>query len=226
VSNLENLREQAKQFVRWHHERHWTVAEVIRSTLPRYRELSDRQIFEAEFRLADAQELVALREGFPHWGALLAASREEAANADEPASPALAGPRVVAARPFVFVRDVHAACTYYVETLGFELAFDYGNPPFYAEVERDGVRLCVRHTDAPMIDPELARREEVVIASLQVTDAKAMYLELQNAGAVFSKTLRAEPYGTREFIVDDPDGNRMLFFDLQKPEDVEAITRR
>jgi catechol 2,3-dioxygenase-like lactoylglutathione lyase family enzyme len=216
MRNLENLRKQAKQFVRWHRDRHWTVAEVIRATLPRYGQLSDGQIFEAQFRLADAQELVALRAGFGNWGALLAAFRDEAASEGPPASPALERPRLLAARPFVFVRDVGAACAYYVDVLGFELAFSYGNPAFYAEVDRDGLRLCVRHTDDPMIDPALARREEVVIASFEVTDAKALYLELQSAGAVFSKTLCAEPYGAREFVVDDPDGNRMLFFDLQK----------
>jgi uncharacterized glyoxalase superfamily protein PhnB len=216
MSNLENLRKQAKQFVRWHRDRRWTVAEVIRNTLPRYGQLSDGEIFQAEFRLADAQELVARRAGFESWGALLVASRPEGAFADHLVSSAAEAPRLLAARPFVFVQDIRAACAYYVDTLGFELAFDYGNPPFYAEVERDGVRLCVRHTDDPMIDPALAKREDIVVASFEVTDAKALYLEVQKAGAVFSQTLRTEPYGTRSFIVDDPYGNRVLFFDLQR----------
>lgn len=224
MSNLENLRKQAKQFVRWHRDRHWTVAEVIRTTLPRYGQLSDAEIFEKEFRLADAQELVALRAGFASWVSLLAALREEVAA--EPASPDVERPRLVAARPFAFVRDVGAACAYYVDVLGFELAFSYGNPPFYAEVERDGLRLCVRHTDDALIDPVLARREEIVIASFEATDAKALYLELQSAGAVFSKTLRAEPYGAREFVVDDPDGNRILFFDLQTQPETRSDAQR
>jgi uncharacterized glyoxalase superfamily protein PhnB len=206
-----SLREQAEQFVRWHRDRHWTVAQVIRNLLPRYGHLTDGQVLEAEFGIADAQELVALREGFKDWDALVAASRGETA----PAEPAAL--RVLVARPFVFVRDVHAACAYYVEKLGFTLAFDYGKPPFYAEVERDGVRLCVRHTDEPMIDRAAAAREGGVwIASLEVSDAKALYEEFLNAGAVISQPLKTEPFGARDFSVEDPDGNSLGFFDLTR----------
>jgi uncharacterized glyoxalase superfamily protein PhnB len=222
MSNLENLRKQAKQFVRWHHDRVWTVAEESRNKLPRYGHLSDGEILRAEFKLADAQELVARREGYDGWEALVAACREAAASADGLASRAAEPARVLVARPFVFTRDVRAACAYYVDALGFELAFDYGKPPFYAEVERDGVRLCIRHTDDPLIDPALAKREEIILASFEVTDAKALYLELQRNGAVFSQTLRTEPYGTRGFIVDDPDGNRVLFFDNRKQPETEG----
>jgi catechol 2,3-dioxygenase-like lactoylglutathione lyase family enzyme len=211
--NLDNLRKQAKQYVRWHRERHGTVAEVIRNALPRYAELSDSQIFKEEFRLADAQELVARREGFQDWESLVAAARDPAVPADGPTPGAGESPRVLVARPFVFVRDVRAACAYYVDALGFTLAFDYGSPPFYAEVERDGVRLCVRHTDGPIVDQARAKREDVILASFEVTDAKALYLELQSTGAVFAQTLRTEPYGIRGFITEDPDGNRIEFFD-------------
>jgi uncharacterized glyoxalase superfamily protein PhnB len=186
------------------------VAQVIRSLLPRYAHLTDGQVLQAEFGIADAQELVALREGFKDWDALVAAARGESAPAENGARVPL---RVVMARPFVFVRDVHAACAYYVEKLGFTLAFDYGKPPFYAEVERDGVRVCIRHTDEPMIDVARARQEDVAVASFEVSDAGALYRELSDRGAVFSQPLRIEPYGVRGFIVDDADGNRLIFFD-------------
>ncbi len=212
--NLDNLRKQAKQYVRWHRDRNGTVAEVIRNALPRYARLSDSQILDEEFRLADAQELVARREGFPDWEALVAACRSPAIGAGGPVPDEGGMPRLLVARPFVFVRDVRAACAYYVDVLGFSLAFDYGSPPFYAEVERDAVRLCVRHTDDPMVDPAQAEREDVILASFEVTDAKALYLELQETGAEFAQTLRTEPYGTRDFIVTDPDGNRVAFFDV------------
>src|SRR5262245_48212092 len=145
--NLENLRKQAKQFVRWHRDHHWTVAEVIRSMLPRYAQLSDDQVFQAVFRLADAQELVARRSGFGCWKALIEAARKQATDEDPSAPTEAERPRLLAAKPFVFVRDVDVACTYYVDTLGFQLAFTYGDPAFYAEVECNGLRLCIRHTD-------------------------------------------------------------------------------
>src|SRR6478735_528768 len=72
MPNLENLRKQAKLFVRWHRERHYTVAAQIRAVLPRFKDLTDRQILEATFKLSDAQELVARQAGFETWQALKA----------------------------------------------------------------------------------------------------------------------------------------------------------
>jgi uncharacterized glyoxalase superfamily protein PhnB len=218
VLNVENLRKQAKQYVRWHRERVWTVAEVIRNTLPRYASLTDAQLLQATFRLADAQELVARRSGFASWAALLAACRAESERAKGRRSDADQPAQLRVARPFVFVRFVASALPYYVDTLGFRVEFAYGSPPFYAEVERDGVRLCLRYTREALIDAERARREDVVVASFEVTDAQALYRELSDRGAVFSQPLRVEPYGARSFVVDDPDGNRLLFLDRLTPD--------
>src|SRR6202142_1588527 len=68
--NLENLRKQAKQYVRWHRERYYPVAARIRAGLPRFCQLSDAQVLDANFKLADAQELVARERGFEGWQAL------------------------------------------------------------------------------------------------------------------------------------------------------------
>jgi len=58
MPNFENLRKQAKQYLRWHRDGHYPVAAQIRAVLPRYRHLDDTQILEARFQLSDAQELV------------------------------------------------------------------------------------------------------------------------------------------------------------------------
>jgi uncharacterized glyoxalase superfamily protein PhnB len=213
MHNLENLRKQAKQYVRWHRERRWTVAEVIRNTLPRYAQQSDVEILDGEFRLADAQEIVARGVGFESWAALVAACRAQPASARRAPGDAQSA-RLLVVRPFVFVRFVRSALPYYLDTLGFTLAFAYGEPPFYAEVERDGVRLCLRYTREPLTEAARARQDDVVLASFEVTDARALYAELQERGAIFSQTLRVEPFGGRRFVVDDPDGNRILFFDV------------
>jgi hypothetical protein len=54
MPNLDNLRKQAKQFLRWHRSGHYPVAAEIRAVLPRFRNMSDRQILDAPFRLGDA----------------------------------------------------------------------------------------------------------------------------------------------------------------------------
>jgi hypothetical protein len=52
MPNLENLRKQAKLYVRWHRDRYYPVAAQIRAVLPRFRDLTDRQALDRDFRLS------------------------------------------------------------------------------------------------------------------------------------------------------------------------------
>lgn len=70
MSNLENLRKQAKQILRWHREGHYPVAATIRAALPRFCDLTDRAVLAAPFSLADAQAVIARQNGFEDWAAL------------------------------------------------------------------------------------------------------------------------------------------------------------
>ncbi|QHO71755.1 hypothetical protein ACH79_03065 [Bradyrhizobium sp. CCBAU 051011] len=75
-------------------------------------------------------------------------------------------------------------------------------------------RINLRCVAAPLIDPELRDREQLLAASLTVARAeeiKNLFLTLQAAGVTFFQTLRREPWGARNFIVRDPDGNLLLF---------------
>ena len=67
--NIEHRKKQAKLYLRWYRERYFPVAARIRAVLPRYRHLTDREILDHSFRLADAQELVARTAGFESWAA-------------------------------------------------------------------------------------------------------------------------------------------------------------
>ena len=71
MPNIENLKKQAKQYLRWHREPYYPVATQIRATLPRFRGMGDVEILHSGFKLADAQELIARREGFDSWQALI-----------------------------------------------------------------------------------------------------------------------------------------------------------
>jgi hypothetical protein len=42
------------------------------------------------------------------------------------------------------------------------VVFVYGEPPFYAQVKRDGGLLNLKHMDAPVIDPGLRNRESLL----------------------------------------------------------------
>lgn len=118
---------------------------------------------------------------------------------------------LVAAEPQLYVRDIAASSEFYSRMLGFSVAFTYGDPPFYAQVYRDGARLNLRHMDDPVFDPARRDTEQLLAASITTEDAAPLFLEYQNAGVDFVKPLRTEPWGARTFIVRDPDGNLLLF---------------
>jgi catechol 2,3-dioxygenase-like lactoylglutathione lyase family enzyme len=126
-------------------------------------------------------------------------------------SEAVSGATLFAAEPQLFVADIGASCEFYAKKPGFAVAFIYGEPPFYAQVFRDGARLNFRSLDEPAIRPELREREELLSASITLDDAGPLFPEFQTAGVVFRQGLRTELWGARTFIVCDPDGNLILF---------------
>jgi catechol 2,3-dioxygenase-like lactoylglutathione lyase family enzyme len=210
MPSLENLKKQAKLVLRWHRTGYYPVAAQIRAILPRFRGLSDAQVLEHAFRLSDAQELVARQSGFESWQAL----KQGIQAMTNPAERNSARPLLTTAAPQLFVADIKASCAFFTERLGFAIVFVYGEPPFYAQVRRDGARLNLRCVDAPVIDGARRERESLLSADIGVDTAdeiKQLFLELQSAGVAFHQTLRREPWGARNFIVKDPDGNLLLF---------------
>jgi catechol 2,3-dioxygenase-like lactoylglutathione lyase family enzyme len=206
MPNFDNLKKQAKQLVRWHREGCYPVAQRIRHVLPRYRDLDDPAILCGPFGLADAQELIARELGFDSWDALRTGngamlSTEQQAEKVEP--------RLLSASPQVFVSNVDVSCRFYVETLGFTLSFKYGQPAFYALVHRGGARLNLRFVHKPVLDR--ASEGDLLSASIAVENVKSLYLEYRAAGAPIPQALKKQPWGLRDFIVRDPDGNLIHF---------------
>ncbi|MCA1407261.1 VOC family protein [Ensifer sp. IC3342] len=207
MPNIENLRKRARLYLRWHRERYYPVAAQIRLALARFRDLPDRNVLEADFKLSDAQELVARQQGFESWPALIKGIETMAASV-----PTTDTSFILAAEPQLFVSDMDIACQFYVQKLGFEVAFSYGEPPFYAQLVRDGGRLNLRKVSGPVFDSAFrARERDALSATLTLENAKPLFLEFQRAGVTFHQPLRTEPWGARTFIVQDPDGNLLCF---------------
>jgi catechol 2,3-dioxygenase-like lactoylglutathione lyase family enzyme len=210
MPSLENLRKQAKLVLRWHRDRYYPVAAQIRALLPHYRHMTDPQVLAHSFKLSDAQELVARQHGFASWAALKAGVATMPDHAERTPSKAV----ITAAEPELFVADIAASLDFFTRKLDFAIAFTYGEPPFYAQVKRDAARLNLKHVDAPVIDPALRDREELLSAAMTVGSAdeiKQLFLEFQSADVAFFQTLKTQPWGARNFIVKDPDGNLLLF---------------
>jgi catechol 2,3-dioxygenase-like lactoylglutathione lyase family enzyme len=210
MPSLENLRKQAKLILRWHRDRYHPVAAQIRSGLSRFGQMTDSEILAQSFKLGDAQELVARQHGFESWQALKTGMPTMSDHANISSAKAV----ITAAEPQLFVADIKASCDFFTSKLGFTVVFTYGEPPYYAQVRRDGARLNLRCVEQPVIDPGVRDREELLSASIVVATAEAikqLFLEFQSAGVTFGQTLKRKPWGARDFIVQDPDGNLLLF---------------
>jgi uncharacterized glyoxalase superfamily protein PhnB len=208
MSDIENLRKQAKRLVRWHRDGNHSVAARIRAALPEFGNASDGKILRSPFPLNAAHRVIARELGFESWAAL----KEGVATLPTPHRNTDPAPVTLkAAEPQLFVTDILAACAYFEDTLGFERTFVHGEPPFYAQVVRDDARLNLRAVDAPLIARELIEDEQYITCSIVVSDVKALFLQYKTSGADFKMTLARQPWGAHNFIVRDPDGNLLLF---------------
>jgi catechol 2,3-dioxygenase-like lactoylglutathione lyase family enzyme len=203
--NFENLRKQAKQYLRWHRERYYPVAATIREHLPRFRQLPDQEILTADFCLADAQELVARKEGFEGWQALKAGVSTAMPESHKQSQPIL---NSVAAH--LYVRDLKTSTDFFTTKLGFAVDFIYGDPPFYGQVSRDAAKLALRYMDESFFAEDIRGREGLLSASI-TDEIKQLFLSYQSAGTPLAQSLRTEPWQAKTFVVKDPDGNLILF---------------
>ena len=123
-------------------------------------------------------------------------------------------PVLINATPQLFVSDIVASCDFFTRVLGFGVEFVYGEPPFYAQVIRDGASLALRHVDRDVMDKIGAAMKAdigMLAASISVDDVETLHREFQAASVNFHQALRTEPWGARAFIVRDLDGNLLLF---------------
>ena len=113
--------------------------------------------------------------------------------------------------PILHVSHVKQSAEFFRQTLGFEIDFLYGEPPFYGAVSRDAVCLHLRHVHAANF-AELAAREPFLInASIEVSDVQALFDEFEARGVDFAQTLVKQAWGGTDFHVRDPDGNVVSF---------------
>jgi catechol 2,3-dioxygenase-like lactoylglutathione lyase family enzyme len=210
MPNLENLKKQAKQYLRWHRQGRYPVAAQIRAALPRCAALTDSQIMAQPFRLSDAQTVVARQAGFETWQGLkegLQSMPTETKTSRYPARPV-----ILTVEPQIFVSDMSRSLAFYTEKLGFTVGFTYGEPSFYAQVVRDGAMMNLRHVDRSAIDRSAG--EDLLSAAITVSHAKLLFMEFEAKGVAFRQTLAREPWhghGQGSFIVEDPDANLLLF---------------
>jgi catechol 2,3-dioxygenase-like lactoylglutathione lyase family enzyme len=109
------------------------------------------------------------------------------------------------------VRDIRASLAYYRDKLGFDIAFDYGDPIAYAG-------LCSGNVALHLIPASRTPRQPGHGAvAIDVDDVDALHADLVQRGAKVLKAPANQDYGLRTFDVADLDGN-MLFFGMETPK--------
>lgn len=107
--------------------------------------------------------------------------------------------------PILPVRDLTRAIEFY-QQLGFT-AKRYRDGDFYAFIQRDGRELHLSKT------PELVPEHNLVRVYFYLHDetAAALEAECRAAGMAIVEPLSAREWKMREFVLRDPDGNRLIF---------------
>jgi catechol 2,3-dioxygenase-like lactoylglutathione lyase family enzyme len=114
----------------------------------------------------------------------------------------------------LFVANIQRSCDFYVDKLGFEVAFLYGDPPYYGQVVRDNARFNLRLVCEPVFAGDVRKREGLLSASITVafvSEIRQLFASYQTAGVVFHQEVKQEPWGATTFIASDPDENFILF---------------
>lgn len=117
-------------------------------------------------------------------------------------------PRVTSFAPQFLIDDLARSIAYY-EKLGFT----FGEPweGFYAIGQRDGLELHLKEAPKNEAARRHQREHEHLDAAAGVDGIEAFYEECVANGVKILKPLAATEWGTKDFYIQDPDGNIISF---------------
>jgi hypothetical protein len=116
--------------------------------------------------------------------------------------------------PYFLVDDVVATANDYRDKLGFKYERFWGDPPCFCMVKRSGIVIMLsQSTKTGIMRPnhiaDVAR--ESWDAYIWVEDADALHAEFSSKGVKIARDLCDQPYGCRDFDVEDLNGYRLCF---------------
>lgn len=122
--------------------------------------------------------------------------------------------------PYFIVDDVVATANWYRDKLGFQYERFWGEPPCFCMVSRGGMIIMLKQLPKTglmrpnhLADPEEGSWDGYI----WVDDANALYEEFKSKGVKIAREICDQPYGNRDFDVEDCNGYRLCFgSDLEK----------
>lgn len=125
-----------------------------------------------------------------------------------------------ALHPTIKTPDVTATAEYYRDKLGFKVDFLWGDPPVHAGVSLGAMAIHFSQ------DPPTP---EGFWIYLVINDVDALYRWYQSNDVHLRSEPKSQPWGMREFIVEDPNGYLLRFgqhdFRSGEPVKVERVER-
>jgi predicted enzyme related to lactoylglutathione lyase len=122
--------------------------------------------------------------------------------------------------PYFIVDDVVATANFYRDKLGFHYERFWGEPPCFCMVGRGGITIMLSQPGKTgamrpnrLVDPG----GEAWDAYVWVENADALCNEFKAKGVKIAREVRNQPYGNRDFDVEDCNGYRLCF-----GQDIEA----
>ena len=117
-------------------------------------------------------------------------------------------PRLTSFAPQFLVDDLQRSMAYY-QKLGFTFREPWDG--FYAIGHLDGLELHLKEAPRTEADRRYRRDNEHLDASGGVDGIEAFYDKCVTSGVTIFKPLAATAWGTKDFYVEDPDGNIVSF---------------
>jgi uncharacterized glyoxalase superfamily protein PhnB len=115
--------------------------------------------------------------------------------------------------PTLAVRNMKQTIEFYKNSLGFKMgmAFPDSDNPEYADLSKDGMVLMFIPAENVGIGKEEKLGVGVNIYMQIDGDIDEYYNELKNKGIKIVVDIKDEPYGIRDFTVEDLDGYKLTF---------------
>ena len=116
--------------------------------------------------------------------------------------------------PFFIVDDVVATANFYRDKMGFHYKRFWGDPPAFCMVMRGGITIMLsQFPKKGVMRPNHLADEEggAWDAYVWVDDADALYREFTEKGVKIARDICDQPYGNRDFDVEDCNGYRLCF---------------
>ena len=116
--------------------------------------------------------------------------------------------RLTSLAPQLLVSNLERSIRFY-HGLGFEFGEPWGG--FYAIGRRDGLELHLKMPPKGLGESRHPRDEEHLAATAGVDGIEEFYKECIASGATMRRPLAETAWGTKDFYLEDPDGNVIAF---------------